>query len=94
MTLFLRPLRPFAINVRFARAGEAFIVFDARHARVSRFSKPVPPARAKRLQWKPALKPAAHERTCRAYLLFVTSWIDKVSSCEGNIYGIFVIRDM
>jgi hypothetical protein len=28
------------INVRFARAGEAFIVFEARHARVSRFSKP------------------------------------------------------
>ena len=41
-----------------------------------------------------ALKPAAHERTCRAYLLFVTSWIDKISSCAGNIYGIFVIRDM
>jgi hypothetical protein len=36
-------LRPFSINVRFARAGEAFIVFDARHARVSRFSKPAPP---------------------------------------------------
>ena len=51
----LRPvLRPFTINVHFARAGEAFIVFDARHARVSRFSKPAPPARAKRLQWKPA----------------------------------------
>jgi hypothetical protein len=45
-------LRPFSINVRFARAGEAFIVFDTRHARVSRFSKPAPPARAKRLQWK------------------------------------------
>jgi hypothetical protein len=44
-----------SINVRFARAGEAFIVFDARHARMSRFSKPAPPARAKRLQWKPAL---------------------------------------
>ena len=27
-------LRPFSINVRFARAGEASIVFDARHARV------------------------------------------------------------
>jgi hypothetical protein len=40
------------------------------------------------------LKPAAHERTCRAYLVFVTSWIDKISSCAGNIYGIFVIRDM
>ena len=40
------------------------------------------------------LKPAAHERTCRAYLLFVTSWIDKISSCAGNIYGIFFIRDM
>ena len=40
------------------------------------------------------LKPAAHERTCRAYLLFVTSWVDKISSCAGNIYGIFVIRDM
>jgi hypothetical protein len=39
-------------------------------------------------------KPAAHERTCRAYLLFLTSWIDKISSCAGNIYGIFVIRDM
>jgi hypothetical protein len=37
---------------RFARAGGAFIVFEARHARVSRFSKPAPPARAKRLQWK------------------------------------------
>ena len=35
-----------------------------------------------------------HECTCRAYLLFLTSWIDKVSSCAGNIYGIFVIRDM
>ena len=43
------------INVRSARAGKAFIVFDARHARVSRFSKPAPPARAKRPQWKPAL---------------------------------------
>jgi hypothetical protein len=42
----------------------------------------------------PLLKPAAHERTCRAYLLFVTSWIDKISSCARNIYGIFVIRDM
>jgi hypothetical protein len=40
------------------------------------------------------LKPAAHERTCRAYLLFVTSLMDKISSCESNIYGIFVIRDM
>ena len=40
------------------------------------------------------VKPAAHERTCRAYLLFVTSWIDKISSCAGNIYGISVIRDM
>jgi hypothetical protein len=49
-------LRPFAINVRFARAGEAFIVFEARHARVSRFSKPAPPARAKRLQWKNAFR--------------------------------------
>ena len=39
-------------------------------------------------------KPAAHKRTCRAYLLFMTSWIDKISSCAGNIYGIFVIRDM
>jgi hypothetical protein len=47
----------FHINVRFARAGEAFIVLDARHARVSRFSKPAPPARAKRLQWEPAFKP-------------------------------------
>ncbi len=28
---------------------------DSRHARVSRFSKPTPPARAKRLQWKTAL---------------------------------------
>jgi hypothetical protein len=41
-----------------------------------------------------SIKPAAHERTCRAYLLFVTSWIDQISSCAGNIYGIFVIRDM
>jgi hypothetical protein len=40
------------------------------------------------------VKPAAHERTCRAYLLFVTSWIDNISSCAGNIYGIFVNRDM
>ena len=46
----LATLRPFSINVRFARAGEAFIVMDSRHARVSRFSKPAPPARAKRLQ--------------------------------------------
>jgi hypothetical protein len=38
------------INVRSARGGEAFIVFDARHARVTRFSKPAPPARAKRLR--------------------------------------------
>ena len=37
--------RPFSINVRFACAGEAFIVMDSRHARVSRFSKPAPPAR-------------------------------------------------
>ena len=44
-------LRAFPINVRFARAGEAFILFEARHARVSRFSKPTQPARAKRLQW-------------------------------------------
>ncbi len=44
----LGSLRPFPINVRFARAGEAFIVMDSRHARVSRFSKPAPPARAKR----------------------------------------------
>ena len=28
-------------------------------------------------------KPAAHECTCRAYLLF---FVDKVSSCAGNIY--------
>jgi hypothetical protein len=47
----------FHINVRFAHAGEAFVVLDARHARVSRFSKPAPPARAKRLQWEPAFKP-------------------------------------
>jgi hypothetical protein len=46
-------LRPFAINVRFASAGEAFIVFDARHARVNIFSKLAPPVRAVRLQWKP-----------------------------------------
>jgi hypothetical protein len=49
-------LRTFSINVRFARAGEAFIVFDAGHARVSRFSKPAPPAREKRLQWKIAFR--------------------------------------
>jgi hypothetical protein len=49
-------LKAVFINVRFARAGEAFIVFGAGHARVSRFSKPAPPARAKRLQWKPAFK--------------------------------------
>ena len=47
-------LRPFSINVRFARAGGTFIVMDSRHARVSRFSKPAPPARAKLLQWKTA----------------------------------------
>ena len=52
------PLKAVSINVRFARAGEAFIVFDTRHARVSRFSKPTPPVRAKRLQWKIALKQA------------------------------------
>ena len=52
-------LKAVSINVRFVRAGEALIVFDARHARVSRFSKLAPPARAKRLQWKPALKPLA-----------------------------------
>ena len=45
-------LRPCSINVHFACTGEALIVVDARHARVSRFSKPAPPARAKRLQWK------------------------------------------
>ena len=39
------------------------------------------------------LKPAAHKLTCRAYLLFLTSWINKISLCVGNIYGIFVIRD-
>ena len=33
-------LRPFSINVHFARVGEAFIVMDSRNARVSRFSKP------------------------------------------------------
>ena len=54
---FDETLRPFSIYVRFARAGEAFIVFDARHARVSRFSKP---ARAKRLQWKPAFREELH----------------------------------
>ena len=31
------------------------------------------------------VKPAAHERTSRAYLLFVTSWIDRVSLCASNI---------
>jgi hypothetical protein len=31
-----------------------------------------------------SVKPAAHERTCRAYLLFVTSWIDKMSSCGAT----------
>ena len=36
----LATLRPFSINVRFARADEAFIAMDSRHARVSRFSKP------------------------------------------------------
>jgi hypothetical protein len=33
-------LKAVFINVRFARAGEAFIVFGAGHARVSIFSKP------------------------------------------------------
>ena len=33
-----------------------FIVMHSRRARVSRFSKPAPPARAKRLQWKTAFK--------------------------------------
>jgi hypothetical protein len=62
----------FAINVRFARAGEAFIVFDARHARVSRFSKPAPPARAKRLQWKMALTCAFFVRlTARGHAMKV-----------------------
>ena len=37
---------------RFARAGGACIVFETRHARLSRFSKVAPPARAKRPQWK------------------------------------------
>ncbi len=36
----------------------SFIVMDSRHARVSRFSKPAPHARAKRLQWKTALRAA------------------------------------
>jgi hypothetical protein len=55
-------LKAVSIDVRFARAGEAFIVFDGRHARESRFSKPAPPARAKRLQWKSTFRrtPATH----------------------------------
>ena len=40
---------------RFARAGGAYIVFETRHVRLSRFSKVAPPARAKRAQWKIAL---------------------------------------
>jgi hypothetical protein len=44
-------LKAVSINVRFTRAGEAFIVFDARHDRVSRFSKLDPPVTAKRLQF-------------------------------------------
>jgi hypothetical protein len=39
------------------------------------------------------LKSAAHKRTCHTYLLFVTSWINKISLCAGNIYGIFGICD-
>ena len=61
----IRDLKAVFINVRFARAGEAFIVLDTRHARVSRFSKSGPPGRAKRLQWKIALKqtgPATRRR--------------------------------
>jgi hypothetical protein len=49
-------IKAVSINVCFAHAGEASIVFYPRHARVSRVSKPAPPARAKRLQWKPAFK--------------------------------------
>jgi hypothetical protein len=45
-------LRPFPLTF----ALPANIVFEARHARVSRFSKPAPPARAKRLQWKIAFR--------------------------------------
>jgi hypothetical protein len=36
-------LKAVFINVRFARAGEAFIVFGAGHARVSRFQSPLRP---------------------------------------------------
>jgi hypothetical protein len=61
-------LRPFSINVRFARAGEAFIVLDTRQARVSRFSKSAPPARAKRLQWKIALRQANYSIWHDVYL--------------------------
>lgn len=39
------------------------------------------------------IKHAARKCTCRVHLLFMTSWIDKVSACAGNIYGIFIIRD-
>ena len=49
-------LRPFSINVRFARAGEAFIVFDDRHARVSKFSKPATARAGKATAMEPALK--------------------------------------
>ena len=37
-------IKAVSINVRFPRAEIGFIVFDARHALVSRFSKPVPSA--------------------------------------------------
>jgi hypothetical protein len=52
--------------------------------------------------WTKSLKPAAHERTCRAYLLFVTSWSTKFPrvratftafssfvTCEPNIQHVW-----
>jgi hypothetical protein len=65
-------LRPFPLTFALPALS---IVFDARHARVSRFSKPAPPARAKRLQWKPAFKAWSHGRffsaKCEIFRLFL-----------------------
>ena len=40
-------------------------------------------------------KATAHERSCRAYLLLVTTWIYKISSCADSRWmTFFVIRDV
>ena len=39
-------------------------------------------------------KATAHERSCRAYLLLVTTWIYKISSCADSRWmTFFVIRN-